>query len=694
VKAGAGPSIEPFRPAQSALQWSAPIVASEEQEELQRMPEAAQVFPIMGRVSGGGAPRSEPCVMVVFGASGDLTRRLLVPALYNLHCDGLLAANTAVLGVGRGAMSDEEFRDRMGSAEDGLRAFHTRKEFDAAAAASLLSRFHYASANIDVADFRKLKDVVAGLDRRCGSGGNVLFYFAMAPKFFGPLCDALHEAGFKEGPGWKRIIVEKPFGTDLESALTLNREILAHWDESQIFRVDHYLGKETVQNLLAFRFSNGMFEPLWNASFIDNIQFNVCESVDVQGRGGYYDGSGVLRDMIQNHMFQMLAYLCMEPPGSFRADAIRNEKAKLLESVRVLRPEEVPDNVVRGQYGPQLDDQGNVVKAGYRQEKDVDPASSTETFAAMRLFIDNWRWQGVPIYLRSGKALWKRGTEIVVQFKTPPEAMFRGTPVEELEPNRLVFHIQPFQGIELLFQAKIPGPALQLQEVDMSFSYGDAFRASRYTGYEVMLYSCTRGDATLFSRGDLVEAAWRIAQPVLDWWKAHPAGDAFPNYMRGSWGPPAASDFIERDGRRWYEVITPEVLEKSPMFAGADPLLLQSVILALGADSAEAGTTIIRAGDPASEMYLISRGEVDVLDRDGRHLQTLRDGDFFGEIGLLLATPRTATVVAKTQCDLFVLRKPDFQRILRDHRQFAETMTTVARERYDVAVSSEDLMGE
>ena len=658
------------------------------------MPESAQVFQSRGRDSDGGALLSEPCVLVIFGASGDLTRRLLVPALYNLQCDGLLSPNTAVLGVGRGEMSDPEFRSRMLSAEDGLRAFHTRKEFDEATAEELVSRFHYASANIDVGDFTKLKAVVQDLDARYQTGGNVLFYFAMAPKFFGPLCDTLYEAGFREGPGWKRIIVEKPFGTDLPSALALNREILEHWDEGQIYRVDHYLGKETVQNLLAFRFSNGMFEPLWNSSFIDNIQFNVCESVDVQGRGGYYDSSGVLRDMMQNHMFQMLAYLCMEAPGSFRSDAVRNEKAKLLESVRIFSAEDVSQHVVRGQYGPSYDEQGKVLKPGYRQEKDVDPDSSTETFAAMRLYIDNWRWQGVPIYLRSGKALWKRGTEIVVQFKAPPQAMFRGTSVHELEPNRLVFHIQPFQGIELLFQAKIPGPTLQLQEVDMRFSYGDAFRASRYTGYEVMLHSCTRGDATLFSRGDLVEAAWRIAQPVLDYWQSHPAGDEFPNYMRGSWGPPAAGDFIERDGRSWFEVITPEVLEKSPLFAGADPLLLHSVIMALHSASAEAGETIIRLGDMADEMYLISRGQVDVLDKGGRVLRTLKDGDFFGEIGLLMATPRTATVVARTQCDLFTLRKADFSRILRDHRQFADTMTTVARERYDVAVSSAQLMGE
>jgi glucose-6-phosphate 1-dehydrogenase len=636
--------------------------------------------------------KSEPCVMVIFGASGDVTKRLVVPALYNLACDGLLTDKFAVLGVGRTEMNDDEFRERIGGKDEGLRAFHTRKEFDEAAANDLVGRMYFQTADINVEDFRKLKERVSALDAKHGAGGNILFYFAMAPRFFGPLCNTLHEAGFQDGAGWKRIIVEKPFGTDLSSARALNKEILAHWREDQIFRIDHYLGKETVQNLLAFRFTNGMFEPLWNRDHIDNIQFNVCESVDVQGRGGYYDKSGVLRDMMQNHMFQMLAYLCMEVPGSFSSESIRNEKAKVLESVRVYEPDEVPKQVVRGQYGPSYDESGKVAKPGYRQEKDVNPSSSTETFAAARLFIDNWRWQGVPIYLRSGKALWKRGTEIVVEFKKAPEAILRGTGVEELEPNRLVFHIQPFQGIQLLFQAKTPGPTLRLQEVDMRFSYGDAFRASRYTGYEAMIYSCTRGDATLFSRDDLVDAAWRIAQPILDYWESHPAGDHFPNYMRNTWGPPEAGDLLERDGRSWFEVVTPEMLEKSPMFAGADALLLNAVIMALRADSTEAGTTIIQAGDLANEMYMISRGEVEVRDRGGKVVRTLKDGDFFGEIGLLMSTPRTATVVAKTQCDLFVLKRADFSRILRDHPQFADRMITVAKERYDLAVSGAELM--
>lgn len=636
-------------------------------------------------------PLSEPCVMVIFGASGDLTKRLLVPSLYNLACDGLLSPNFAVLGTGRSEISNSSFRESMGSDDNGLRAFHTRNSFDEQACDELLSRFHFESANIDVEGFTRLRETVAALDKQYQAGGNVLFYFAMAPRFFGSICENLHKAGFQEGEGWKRIIVEKPFGTDLQSALDLNTEILQYWREDQIYRVDHYLGKETVQNLLAFRFSNGMFEPLWNKHHIDNIQFNVCESVDVQGRGGYYDQSGVLRDMMQNHMFQMLSYICMEPPGSFDADAIRNEKAKVLESVRIYDEAGVRENVVRGQYGPDFDEQGEISKPGYRSEVDVDPTSSTETFAAAKLQIDNWRWQGVPIYLRSGKALWKRGTEIVIEFKRPPEKIFEGTGVQQLTSNRLVFHIQPYQGIELLFQAKTPGPTMQLQNVDMSFNYGDAFKASRYTGYEVMIYACSRGDATLFSRGDLVEAAWRIAQPLLDYWSTTPATD-FPNYTRNSWGPKAAFDLLEKDGRRWFEVVTPDVLEQVPMFKGADPLLLSSVILALQSVTKVAGDVVIQQGDVSDDMYFICRGEVDVVDSAGKVISQLKEGNFFGEVGLLMATARTASVRASNLCDLFVLSKADFSRILREHPQFAENMTQIAKERYDLTVSMDDLL--
>ncbi len=637
-------------------------------------------------------PASKPCIMLIFGASGDLTKRLLLPALYNLACDGLLSENFAVLGAASSIMTDDEFRERMSGEENGIRKFHTRPNFDEEIWNKLETRLHYQAASFsEPNDFTALLKRVRELDTQFQADGNILIYFATAPKFFGLICENLHKAGFKDGPGWKRIIVEKPFGSDLDSALALDNELHANWDESQIYRVDHYLGKETVQNLLAFRFSNGIFEPLWNKNHIDNIQFNVCEEVDVGDRGGYYDSSGVIRDMMQNHMFQMLAYLCMEPPSSFESDAIRNEKAKVLNSIRIYSPEEVAENFVRGQYGPSFNDDGSISKPGYRQAKDVNPESKTETFAAGKLRIDNWRWEGVPIYLRSGKGLWKRGTEIVVEFKKAPVSLFQGTRVTELVGNRLIFHIQPYQGIELLIQAKVPGPTLTLEKVDMRFSYGDAFKASRYTGYEVMIYSCTHGDATLFSRSDLVVAAWKVAQPILDHWKSAPAPE-LPNYIRGTWGPIAAAELLQRDGRRWHEVVTRDVIERAPLFKGADPLLLNAVTKALCTATAAAGEIIISKGDTGKEMYLICRGEIEVIDCNGNIVKTLSDGDFFGETALLMSTPRTASIRAKTQCNFFVLKKADFARILHDHPQFLDTMQKVAKERFDLAVCADDVL--
>jgi len=656
------------------------------------MTDIARILGSPGLESRNTSPLSEPCIMVIFGASGDLTKRLLVPALYNLACDGLLSDNFAVLGTAASPLTTGTFRENMSSADEGIRKFHTRSTFDTVIWDKLVNRFHYVSGGFDeIKTFKELREKVAQLDTQYQAGGNVLFYFATAPKFFGLLCENLYQAGFKEGRGWRRIVVEKPFGTDTESARRLNQAVLARWDENQIYRVDHYLGKETVQNLLVFRFSNGMFEPLWNRNFIDNIQFNVSEEVDVGARGGYYDSSGVLRDMMQNHMFQMLAYLCMEPPAVFTADAIRNEKAKLLNSVRIYTPQEVPHFFVRGQYGRSPNKDGTVAP-GYRDTAGVNPQSNTETFAAGKLHIDNWRWEGVPIYLRSGKSLWKRGTEIVVEFKKAPDALIRGTPVDKLSSNRLVFHMQPSQGIELQFQAKVPGPILDLQNVDMRFSYGQAFNASRYTGYEIMIYSCTKGDGTLFSRNDLVDAAWKIAQPILDYWKSTPAPE-FPNYVRGTWGPRIANEFIKRDGRRWFEVVTPEVLENLPLFKGADTLLLNSIVMALRSDTVSAGEVIINKGDMGEEMYLISHGEVEVLDGNGQAVQTLKDGDFFGEISLLISKPRIATVKAKIQSALFVLEKSNFRRILHNHPQFAETMMKTAQDRYDLAITKEQLMG-
>lgn len=646
------------------------------------MADMARVVGSPGVERQSDAPKGTPCVMVVFGACGDVTKRLMVPAIYNLVCDGLLPEQFAVVGADIIDLNTEQFRERLSDAKDGIEKYHTRQHFEPAKWDWLRKRLHYVQAK-DLDGYQRLGEFVKKLAAEYKTGGNLMFYFAVAPRFFGLISSNLHKSGFHEGDGWRRIIVEKPFGADLKSAQALNREILGYWREDQIYRVDHYLGKETVQNILAFRFSNGLYEPVWNKDHIDNIQFNVSEAVDVEGRGGYYDTSGVLRDMMQNHMFQMLAYVCMEPPASFEPDAVRNEKAKLLSTVRVYQPREVPQYVVRGQYGPQIDEKYNVLQPGYRQEKDVDPRSNTETFAAAKLFIDNWRWEGVPIYLRSGKALWKRGTEIVVQFKKAPVVLFRGTPVDRLTANRLIFHIQPVQGIEVLFQAKVPGPMLRLQTVHMKFNYGDTFRASRYTGYEVMVYSCMNGDATLFSRTDLVETAWRIAQPMLDYWQSTPATE-FPNYTRGSWGPKAISDLIERDGRRWYEVITPDVLKRSELFRGGDDLFLDAVIMAMRPQVAAPGDTIITKGEMGEEMYFICRGEVEVMGERGTVV--LKDGDVFGEIALLLSQPRMATVRAKTICDFFVLDKSEFIRILRDNPQFAQKVTEIAKQRYQIVV--------
>ncbi len=629
---------------------------------------------------------AEPCVLAIFGASGDLTKRLLMPAFYNLACDGLLPQQFAIVGIAMDQFTTESFREKM---SNDIRQFSTRKEFDTKIWDWLCSRLYYMQGKFDDnSAFANLSELVSKLDQQYQARGNVLFYMATPPSVFGLISDNLEKAGFKtSSAGWKRIIVEKPFGTDLPSAIALNKEILKYWTENQIFRIDHYLGKETVQNILAFRFSNGMFEPLWNRNFIDHIQFSVAESVGVEGRGGYYDRSGVLRDMLQNHMFQMLAYLCMEPPSSFAPEAVRNEKSKLLEAVRIMDADGVRANTVRGQYGPGKGPDGKPVP-GYREEPSVPPESKTETFAAVRLFIDNWRWQGVPVYLRSGKRLWKRGTEIMVELKSPPDVVFRGTAVEALEPNRLIFHIQPDQGIELRFQAKTPGPEMSLQKVNMRFDYSQAFSASRGVGYEVLIYNCMNGDATLFSRTDLVETAWRIAQPMLDVWKQDPAD--FPNYAAGSWGPKAAYELIEKDGRKWLEVLNRETLAKVPLFGGAEPVLLASLIMALKSVVFQPGDIVIRKGEIGRELYLISQGEVEVVDDAGHVVATLGEGNFFGEISLLTSAPRNATVRAKSYCDFFMLDKSDFMRVLRDRPQFLTSMVETARARYNV--SAEEML--
>lgn len=628
-----------------------------------------------------GKPPDDGCLLVIFGASGDLMKRLLLPSLYNLACDGLLPEHFAVVGVGRSQWTTEYFRERL--TED-IKQFSTRPNLEEAVWSDLLRRMYYSPVSFDdLNTYNELAAYLENLASEWKTGSNILFYLATPPPVFGAICENLSRAGFTHSEhGWRRVVVEKPFGHDLKSAIELNRQILQYWREEQIYRIDHYLGKETVQNILAFRFANGIFESVWNKQSIDHMQLTVSESVGVETRGDYYDQSGVLRDMIQNHMLQILSYLCMEPPSSFRPEAIRNEKVKLLEAVRILTPWEVSLNTVRGQYGPGAKPDGAQL-SGYREEPKVNPQSNTETFAAIKLMIDNWRWEGVPVYLRSGKRLWKRGTEIVVQFKKSPEVVFRGSTVDHVEPNRLVFHIQPDQGIELRFQAKVPGPTMRLQNVNMRFGYGDTFKAARGTGYEFLLYSAIAGDATLFSRTDLVETCWKIAQPILDFWASESARE-FPNYAAGTWGPRAAFGLIERDGRRWIEICNRDVLQQVPLFQNADAQFLNSLVMLLTPVIYSAGDTIIQKGERGTEMYIVSKGTVEVIKENGESLAQLKEGNFFGEIALLLSEPRVASVRAVTQCDLFVLSKQDFDKALHDHPDFANAVRDIARSRYHV----------
>jgi glucose-6-phosphate 1-dehydrogenase len=617
--------------------------------------------------------------MVLFGASGDLTKRLLIPALYNLSCDGLLPRRFAVLGVGRTEWTTDHFREKL---TQDIQTFKTRPALDDAVWEAFVGQLHYISGAFDDPEtYRKVASVAKSLDAELQAAGNILFYLATPPSVFGTISEHIYKVGLSQSEkGWRRIIVEKPFGHDLNSALELNREILRFWKEEQIFRIDHYLGKETVQNILAFRFANGLFESVWNRQSIDHIQFTVSESVGVEGRGGYYEKSGVLRDMIQNHMFQLLSYLCMEPPAGFHAEAIRNEKAKLLASIRPLKAADVPHQAVRGQYGPGVKADGTK-RSGYREEADVDPQSKTETFAALKLYIDNWRWDDVPIYLRSGKALWKRGTEIVVQFKKTPRVVFRGSGLEPPDPNRLIFHIQPDQGIELRFQAKVPGPVMKLQDVNMRFGYGDVFKAARGTGYEFLLWSAMIGDATLFSRTDLVETSWKIAQPVLDYWAQEPVDD-FPNYPAGTWGPGQAFDWMERDGRQWVEIINRDLLQQIPLFQTADARFLNAIVMMLKPEIHSPGEFIIRKGEEGDKMYLISKGEVEVLNAEGRAVAELKEGNFFGELSLLFSAPRNASVRARTACDCYILSRDDFNNALKEYPEFANALMDIVKNRY------------
>jgi len=636
--------------------------------------------------------RADRCLMVIFGASGDLTKRLLIPSLFNLYCDGLLSPSFAIVGMALDDFDDESFRQKM--SED-VRRYSRRRGFDETAWKSFLPRLHYIPGRFDdVQAFVRLERELEEVGEQFDTGGNLLFYMATPPSLFSTISGQLQRARLNHSAfGWRRIIVEKPFGTDLPSAVALNREILSFWEESQVYRIDHYLGKETVQNLLAFRFANGMFEPLWNRTHIDHIQITATEQVGVEWRGNYYDKAGVMRDMIQNHLFQMMAYLCMEPPVSFEAEAIRNEKFKLLSAVRLMNGDEVERNAVRGQYGEGLLPDGNPAHA-YCSEPNVDPGSNTETFAALKLRIDNWRWHGVPVFLRSGKGMRDKRTEIVVQFRQAPEFTFRGTPaVEQLEANQLIFRIQPNEGIELRFLAKRPGPSLHMRKVQMDFEYGEAFVTQPGTGYETMLYDSMNGDPSLFSRSDLVEISWRIVQPVLDLWREKPA-IGFPNYPFGSLGPKCAFTLPGKEHRRWLEKLPAHVLERSPLFAGADAALLRAFGMMVKPLVVDAGDEIVRSGTEGRDLYIIDRGRVEVFDTQGRLKTELSDGQVFGELSLLITGKRKATVRAATYCSLFVLEKRDFNKVLKDQPQFADTLMRMAKERFDIIVDRERLLSE
>ncbi|MBI3927107.1 MAG: glucose-6-phosphate dehydrogenase [Armatimonadetes bacterium] len=485
------------------------------------------------------ARAAEPCVMVIFGASGDLTQRKLIPALFALAEQRLIPPEFSMLGISRRSFTDEEFRQRVKPAsvdETNWEAFSQ-------------GIFYMSGNHFEDACYRELGDKLSEIDGRRGTLRNRLYYLAVAPGAFPEIIDRLGKLGMsrQDKDRWVRAILEKPFGTDLQSALELNRKIHQTLSEDQIYRIDHYLGKETVQNILAFRFANGIFEPIWNRRYIEHVQITAAESIGIEDRGGYYDHSGALRDMIQNHLLQVLALVGMEPPISFEADAVRDEKGKVLKALRILEPSEVDRHAVRAQYAAGFID--GEPAAGYLQESGVAPESRTETYAAVRFFVDSWRWQGVPFYVRTGKRLPRKVTEVAIQFKEVPHQLFGAVTREGLEPNVLVLRIGPEEGISLSFATKLPGMTTRLRRVNMDFDYGESFAGPSPTAYERLIHDCMIGDATLYNRADAIEAAWGAIQPALDRWSQPDA--PLESYEAGSWGPRGAETLIEDTGRYW-----------------------------------------------------------------------------------------------------------------------------------------------
>ena len=501
-------------------------------------------------LSAGQAKKPHACVVTIFGASGDLTKRKLIPALYNLALEKRLPERFAVVGYARSEMNDDGFRDKM---REAVKEFSRTGLKDDSVWQQFAATLYYVRGGYDETDgYQRLKDFIDGFDR----GSRVLparvFYLATPPDLYGLVIERITAAGLApketDGEGRTRVIIEKPFGTDLQTAGELNHRVHEALDEKQVYRIDHYLGKETVQNIMVFRFANAVFEPIWNRRYIDHVQITAAEGVGVENRGGYYEDAGVVRDMFQNHLLQLLCLTAMEPPVGFTADAVRDEKGKLLQSVRPVAPEEVAGAAVRGQYGAgQIGDQSAL---GYRQEPGVVKNSATVTYAALKLYVDNWRWEGVPFYLRSGKRMAKRVTEIAIQFKRPPMLLFKNCAVEDVSPNVLVMRIQPNEGISLTFEVKPPGPEVCVSPLSLNFNYAESFGNSAPEAYETLLEDCIEGDSTLFTRHDWVESAWALMDPIIQVWKLSKPKN-FPNYEAGSWGPKEADEFMQRDGRRW-----------------------------------------------------------------------------------------------------------------------------------------------
>ena len=490
--------------------------------------------------------KTPPCAVVIFGANGDLTKRKLMPALYRLAYEGRLAPGFAVIGISRTAMSNDDFRGHM---HDSVAKFLEDSPFDEELWRSFAQGLFYLPGDVnDPVLYKQIAESLESIGKDHETGGNVLFYLSTQPSQYAGIAERLGEAGLAKGSGWRRIIIEKPFGHDLASAQDLNTRLQAHFAEEQIYRIDHYLGKETVQNIMAFRFGNGIFEPLWNRRYIEHVQITAAESIGVEGRGAYYQEAGALRDMIQNHLLQVMATVAMEPTATFSSNAVRDERSKLLRSVRILKPEEVEANAVAGQYGPGRVGGQQVV--GFRQEPGVSPDSITNTYAAVTFLVENWRWAGVPFYIRTGKYLPKRVSEIAIHFRSAPLSVFRNSedPGENV-PNLLILRIQPEEGISLKFVSKRPGAGMTLRPVSMDFNYGASFGERSPSAYETLLLDAIIGDATLYTRQDMVEASWRAVQPILDCWSAKQF--AFPNYAAGTWGPPEADAMLDRRGHTW-----------------------------------------------------------------------------------------------------------------------------------------------